>query len=195
MAIGCIRPTCSGVVSRCQLPPLSPSPKTRCRGERSIFLPRYCSPPFPTPPPISPHHVLIFSFGVTTRLLDLKKKTTGLLFYVSLPLPLQPALPETGFFAFVRARKCFDWFTGAKLSSDHALSPSPSSQLFGFGFGGPLHARRCNAPVIEDGRPFVPPPRPVFLLSTPVSSYSSGTSAWSRGSGNTSVSVAFGVGV
>ncbi|KAH9049363.1 hypothetical protein EDB84DRAFT_1116270 [Lactarius hengduanensis] len=104
----------------------------------------------------------------------------------------KPALPET---AFVRVRKCFDLLTGVKLSSEHAPSPS-SPQLFGFGLGGSLHARRCNAPVNEDGGPFVPSsPRPVFLFSTPVSSYSSGTSAASRGSGNSSVSVAFGVGV
>ncbi|KAF8274124.1 hypothetical protein EI94DRAFT_989998 [Lactarius quietus] len=104
----------------------------------------------------------------------------------------KPALPETGFFAFARARKCFNWLTGGKPSSDYAPSSS-SSQFLGFGFG-PLHARRCNAPVIEDGRPFVPSSRPVFLVSTPVSSYSSGTSASSRGWGNSSVSVAFSTG-
>ena len=44
VAIGCFRPTCSGVVDKCQLPPLSPSPKRRRQGERSKFLPRYCHP-------------------------------------------------------------------------------------------------------------------------------------------------------
>ena len=44
VAIGCSRPTCSGVVDKCQLPPLSPSPKQRRPGERSKFLPRYCLP-------------------------------------------------------------------------------------------------------------------------------------------------------
>ncbi|KAN0133226.1 hypothetical protein V8E53_008950 [Lactarius tabidus] len=97
----------------------------------------------------------------------------------------KPSLPETGFFAFARARKCFDWLTGGKPSSDYASS---SSQLLGFGFG-PWHVRRCKAPVIAGGRPFVPSSRPAF--STPVSSYSSGTSASSRGWGNSSVSVAF----
>lgn len=111
---------------------------------------------------------------------------------VPIHLSSKPALPETGFFAFVRNRRRFDWLIGGKLSPpSHASSSSPH---FGLGFGGPLHARRCNAPVIEDARPSVPPTsRPVFLLSTPVSSYSSGTSASSRGSGNSSVSVAFGV--
>lgn len=44
VAIGCFRPTCSGVVDKCQLPPLSPSPKRRRQGERSKYLPRYCLP-------------------------------------------------------------------------------------------------------------------------------------------------------
>jgi len=109
----------------------------------------------------------------------------------------KPALPETGFFAFSRARNCFDWLTGGKSSSDYASSSSSSSQLLGFGFG-PWYPRRCKAPVIEDGAPLAPSSRhgPVFLVSsrTPLSSYSSRTSVWSRGWGNSSVSVAFGVG-
>ena len=137
------------------------------------------SPPFPLhrlSPPIT------YSWG----------NYTPAIMPLAFPTPLQPALLETGFFAFARARKCFDWLIGGKPSSDYASSSS-SSQLLGFGFG-PLHARRCKAPVIEDRRPFAPSSRPVFLVSTPVSSYSSGTSASSRGWGNSSVSVAFGVG-
>jgi hypothetical protein len=53
VAIGCSRPTCSGVVDKCQLPPLSPSPKRRRQGERSKFLPRYCLPLHRLSPPIT----------------------------------------------------------------------------------------------------------------------------------------------
>ena len=61
VAIGCVHPTCSGVVDRCQLPPLSPNPNTRCRGQ--LFFPRYCShpphtytvPPYYPPPPSRTH--------------------------------------------------------------------------------------------------------------------------------------------
>jgi len=183
-AIGCIRPTCSGVVERCQLPsPLRPSTQALRQEERSIFLLRY-----PAPSPIFPpsHHVLNF--------LRLGNRTLAALCPLSRP-PLKPALPETGLFAFIRGRKYFDWFArGGKLSSDHHAS---SPLHFGLGFGGPLHANRCDSPMIEDGRPFVPlsRPSPVFLSTrTPPSSYSSGTSGTSRSSGNTSASVAFAVG-
>jgi hypothetical protein len=53
VAIGCFRPTCSGVVDKCQLPPLSPSPKRWRQGARSKFLPRYCLPLHRLSPPIT----------------------------------------------------------------------------------------------------------------------------------------------
>ncbi|KAI0001658.1 hypothetical protein BJV77DRAFT_7277 [Russula vinacea] len=102
----------------------------------------------------------------------------------------KPAVVSKILTLFIRDRTCFEpRYVGTSASSEHV-----SPLLFGFvGVGGPLDASSRCTPVIEkvDGGSFVSssPPYP----STPISSYSSGTSTSGRDSENSSV--VFNVGI
>jgi hypothetical protein len=97
-------------------------------------------------------------------------------------LTLRPDEPASGILAYpIRSnlKTRFEGLAVTKPSSEHATSP-----LFRFvGVRGPLDSSRYK-PGIEDDDGF--PPSPPFL-STPISSYSSGTPTSGRNSENSSV--------
>ena len=177
VAIGCTRLTSSGAVEGCQLPTRGQSPGKRCLGEAFISQ-RYCDPyrTLRSPPPLHTHThpSRLFVFWGCDRTL-----THLLLLFAALARRARdPHIIYSRQDGVLRTTLCGHVVLGARIASALWVRRCWRAALDA--------SSRC-APAIEevDDGSFVPcsPPFP----STPMSSYSTGTSTSGRNSEDSSV--------